>query len=185
MQGSVTGSLATVTRCARCCLALLRVQWAGSFLPTDAHLARLTSADSARSLFFSRWRGVRGLTLNMLERTLLVSSRLWVKVWNWSPRCGEYPFFRTQNKGLCSESVKECEKQLLQITRKWPQTENQGRQGVEKTVLQNKKMESFGGPLVKEVGTWIIIGQRSHEIRRYKNLDRTKRRAEARFERRI
>ena len=30
---------------------------------------------------------------------------------------------------------------------------NQGRQGVEKTVLQNKKMESFGGPPVKEVGT--------------------------------
>ena len=40
--------------------------------------------------------------------------------------CGEYPFFRTQNKGLCSESVKECEKQLLQITRKWPQTASQG-----------------------------------------------------------
>ena len=36
-------------------------------------------------------------------------------------------------------------------------------QGVEKTVLQNKKMESFGGPPVKEVGTWIIIGQRTHE----------------------
>ena len=60
---------------------------------------------------------------------------------------------------------------------------NQGRQGVEKTVLQNKKMESFGGPPVKEVGTWIIIGQRSHEIRRYKNLDRTKRRAERRASR--
>ena len=66
--------------------------------------------------------------------------------------CGEYPFFRTQNKGLCSESVKECEKQLLQITGNG-QAVNQGRQGVEKTVLQNKKMKSFGGPLVKEVGT--------------------------------
>ena len=37
--------------------------------------------------------------------------------------------------------------------RKWPQTVNQGHQEVEKTVLQNKKMESFGGPPVKEVGT--------------------------------
>ena len=30
--------------------------------------------------------------------------------------CGEYPFFRiiyiTQEKGLCSESVTECEKQV-------------------------------------------------------------------------
>ena len=70
--------------------------------------------------------------------------------------CGEYPFFRiidiTQEKGLCSESVKECEKKLLQITGNG-QTVNQGRQGVETTVLQNKKMESFGGPPVKEVGT--------------------------------
>ena len=44
-------------------------------------------------------------------------------------------------------------------------------------------MESFGGPPVKEVETLIIIGQRSHEIRRYKNLDRTKRRAERRASR--
>ena len=32
------------------------------------------------------------------------------------PKCGEYPFFRiidiTQEKGLCSESVTECEKQV-------------------------------------------------------------------------
>ena len=70
--------------------------------------------------------------------------------------CGEYPFFRiiyiTQEKGLCSESVKECEKKLLQITGNG-QTVNQGHQGVENTVLQNKKMESFGRPPVKEVGT--------------------------------
>ena len=37
--------------------------------------------------------------------------------------------------------------------REWPDCKSRSSQGVEKTVLQNKKMESFGGPPVKEVGT--------------------------------
>ena len=70
----------------------------------------------------------------------------------------------------------------LQITGKWLDCKSMSSQGVEKTSAKQEDGK-FWGPPVKEAGTWIIIGQRSHEVRRYKKLDRTKRRAERRASR--